>query len=249
MEAALSPFELFCALRVASDERAALHAFLSAIDGQIVSLTLGFTDPDEAAQRTRLEIRRKWRTCRADSPERLGAWIRRVARSQGVRSLRFSHRPLPPLAVPEVEPTALAGPEEDVSEKSLGEALERSFEAALGIEPATLPARHRAWARAHDVAFKGEIARRDVEIALQSRLDGVPLADLAEQRGMTLAAVKKASCRGAAVIALSARLLAEEEPDPLLRESLLAISERIGVYASRADGKVAPVIRKASKTP
>jgi DNA-directed RNA polymerase specialized sigma24 family protein len=213
-------FELLCALRAAPD-RAALDRFLAAIGERLLALAQRFSDPEEIAQRTRIYVSRQWPSCRADSPGRLASWLGRLVRSQGIRAARL--RPHPALEAPPPPPA----PDEEASNRARGQA----FEAAVGTAPeillAELPARHRAWARAHDVAASQEGIRRDVEIALMTRRDGLSHVEVATRLEISLSTAKKASSRGAAAIALAARLLAEQEPDPWVREALLEIASML----------------------
>jgi DNA-directed RNA polymerase specialized sigma24 family protein len=99
--------------------------------------------------------------------------------------------------------------------------------ATEGIVPAELPARHRAWARAHGVAASNERIRRDLEVLLLVRRDGLSHAEAAARLGLTLAVAKKATSRGAAALVLAARVLAEHERDPWVREALLEIAQAL----------------------
>jgi DNA-directed RNA polymerase specialized sigma24 family protein len=212
-------FELLCALRQ-SPESLARERFLSAIGERLLALAQRFDDPEEVAQRTHIEVARTWRSCRASCPGQLASWLRRLVWTQGRRAMR-RHSPPPESAPPTLTP------DEVISNRARGQALEAAVMATEGIVPAELPARHRAWARAHGVAASNERIRRDLEVLLLVRRDGLSHAEAAARLGLTLAVAKKATSRGAAALVLAARVLAEHERDPWVREALLEIAQAL----------------------
>jgi DNA-directed RNA polymerase specialized sigma24 family protein len=202
-------------LRSAPHEQPRLDDFLTAVE-PVLRARIGRGAGDEILQDCLIRVWRSWSTCRATVPAELGGWLRQIARRCRIDRGRV-------YPAEDLDPDREASddhPDEDCRRRALALAIDDAIDAARHLDPETLSRAEQSAARAARIGSTAEVSRRNVELAILTRVDRMPSDEAGAVHGMTGMAARAASARGASAISLAARILLRNTHDLFLCDAL-----------------------------